>query len=93
MQPASLGIHADFFLPLDVSNPIQWQPIANHHRDLKKEHLLGQDCNSHNAGVGQHCEAAIAQLLRAWDLHLILEMQGTVWSGLKCVDRITVFER
>lgn len=58
-----------------------------------KEHLLGQDCNSHNAGVGQHCEAAIAQLLRAWDLHLTLEMQGTVWSGLKCVDRITVFER
>ncbi len=34
---------------------------------LTREHLLGQDCNSHNAGVGQHCKAAIAQLLRAWD--------------------------
>mmetsp|Transcript_32143 Transcript_32143/g.44874 ORF Transcript_32143/g.44874 Transcript_32143/m.44874 type:complete len:389 (+) Transcript_32143:188-1354(+) len=33
--------------------------------------LLGQDCNSHNAGVGQHCEAAIAQLL---DLHIILAL-------------------
>lgn len=60
MQPASLGIHADFFLPLDVSNPIQWQPIANRHRDFNKRaspgsRLQQSQCRSRPTLRGGHC--------------------------------------